>query len=79
MGKGYGCNPKYVAEKLLEKYPGKFDVVWIVSKEDSSRGEIPDWIRKVNYSSPAALWEFATAKVWVSNYHKISFTINEQI
>lgn len=73
MGKGYGCNPKYVAEKLLEKYPGKFDIVWIISKEDSSRGKIPDWIRKVNYSSPAALWEFATAKVWVSNYHKISF------
>ena len=27
MGKGYGCNPKYVAEKLLEKYPGRFEVV----------------------------------------------------
>jgi len=73
MGKGYGCNPKYVAEKLLEKYPGKFEVVWIVSKGDSTRSEIPSWIKKVNYSSSEALREFATAKVWVSNYHKISF------
>jgi len=73
MGKGYGCNPKYVAEKLLEKYPGKFEVVWIVSKGDAVRGEIPDWIRQVDYASQKALREYATAKVWVSNYHKISF------
>lgn len=73
MGKGYGCNPKYVAEKLLEKYPGRFEVVWIVSKGDIARGEIPGWIRKVDYASQDALREYATAKVWVSNYHKISF------
>jgi len=73
MGKGYGCNPKYVAEKLLEKYPGKFEVVWIVSKADAARSEIPGWIRKVDYASQEALREYATAKIWVSNYHKISF------
>ena len=73
MGKGYGCNPKYVAEKLLEKYPGQFEMVWIVSKGDAARGEIPDWIRKVDYASQEALREYATAKVWISNYHKISF------
>ncbi|MBQ9453138.1 MAG: CDP-glycerol glycerophosphotransferase family protein, partial [Desulfovibrio sp.] len=73
MGKGYGCNPKYVAEALNEKYPGKFDIVWIVSEKDKLTGEIPDWIRTVSYKSKKAIEEFATAKVWVSNYHKISF------
>ena len=73
MGKGYGCNPKYVAEKLEEKYPGKFEIVWIITKTDAIDGEIPEHIRKVTYGSPKALKEYATAKVWVSNYHKISF------
>lgn len=73
MGKGYGCNAKYVAEALLKKYPEQFEMVWIVSKGEKGRRDIPDWIRKVDYGSSAALREYATAKIWVSNYHKISF------
>lgn len=73
MGKGYGCNPKYVAEKLQEKYPGQFEVVWLVSGGADACAEIPDWIRKVDYKSKQALREYATAKIWVSNYHKVSF------
>lgn len=72
MGKGYGCNPKYVAEKLMEKYPGKFELVWLATKGNSNPKNFPDGIRIVDYSSPDAREEFATAKVWVSNYHKIS-------
>lgn len=73
MGKGYGCNPKYVAEKLAEKYPGQFEAVWLVSGANDTDTEIPDWIRKVDYKSKEALREYATAKIWISNYHKISF------
>ena len=71
MGKGFGCNPKYVALKLLEKYPGKFDIVWLATKKNSYG--FPEGIRVVNYASREAREEFATAKVWVTNYHKISF------
>lgn len=73
MGKGFGCNAKYVAQKLLEKYPGELDLVWIVSKGDMKNGDFPEGIRLVDYASPEARKEYATAKVWVSNYHKISF------
>ena len=73
MGKAYGCNTKYVAEKLLEMYPGKLDIVWLVSEEDKSINSFPEGIRPVVYSSQQAFREFATAKVWVSNYHKIYF------
>lgn len=73
MGKGYGCNPKYVAEKLMEKYPGRFELVWIASKQYAETGDLPDGVRVVNYASQEALREYATAKVWVSNYHKVSF------
>lgn len=73
MGKGFGCNPKYVAEQLIEKYPGQFDLVWITSTADMDRGDFPPEIRLAAYSSAQALREYATAKVWVSNYHKVSF------
>lgn len=73
MGKGYGCNPKYVADKLLEKYPGKFDIVWVVSQKDAATAVFPEGIRTVLYNTPDSRREYATAKVWVSNYHKISY------
>ena len=73
MGKGYGCNPKYVAEKLLEKYPGQFDIVWVLSKSDAKTAVFPEGIRTVLYNTPESRREYATAKVWVSNYHKISY------
>lgn len=71
MGKGFGCNPKYVALKLLEKYPDKFDIVWLATKNNMN--DFPKGIRVVDYADAEAKREFATAKVWVSNYHKISF------
>lgn len=73
MGKGYGCNPKYVAEKLLEKYPGQFDIVWVLSKKDAKTAIFPEGIRTAFYNTPESRREYATAKVWVSNYHKISY------
>ena len=72
MGKGYGCNPKYVVDKLLEKYPGKLDIVWIISKEEK-RENFPEGVRLVPYGSKEAKREYATAKVWLSNYHKVSY------
>ena len=73
MGKGFGCNPKYVAEKLMEKYPGQFDLVWVISKKDAKTAVFPEGIRTVPYNTPESRREYATAKVWVSNYHKISY------
>lgn len=73
MGKGYGCNSKYVAEKLLEMYPNKFDIVWVVSDKDKEISEFPVGIRTVKYGSVQAIYEYLTAKIWLSNYHKISY------
>ena len=72
MGKGYGCNPKYVVDKLLEKYPGKLDIVWIISQEEKKEN-FPENVRLVPYGSKEAKREYASAKVWLSNYHKVSY------
>lgn len=62
-GRGFGCNPKYIALELLERNAG-YNLVWLVDKEEEP---MPKGIRKVLYSSVRALYEVATAKVIVTN------------
>lgn len=63
LGKGYGENPKYIADEIIrEGLPYK--LVWLVNdmKED-----MPKQIYKVKYGSVKALYEMATARVWIDN------------
>ena len=62
-GKGYSCNPKYIAEEILRR-DLTFDLVWLVNDLNAT---MPDKIRKVPYDSFDALYELATAKVIVTN------------
>lgn len=64
FGRGYGCNPKYIAEALHQAYP-ETDLVWGVKPEHSSN--FPSYIRRVRFGSIQAIWEQVTAKVWVLN------------
>lgn len=63
VGKGYGCNPKYIAEELIRQNVD-CDMVWLV--KDLSI-ELPPQIRKVRYGGIKACYELATAKIWVDN------------
>ncbi len=62
-GKGYGCNPKYIAEEII-KQGIDCDMVWLVNNLEE---EIPHQIRKVKIGSIKAFWELATAKIWIDN------------
>ena len=63
MGKGYGCNPKYIAQEILrQNLP--YDLVWLVNDLNEP---MPAKIRKVLYSSADSVYELATAKIIVSN------------
>lgn len=62
-GKGFGCNPKYIALELLrQRLP--YDLVWLVGAVEEP---FPKGIRKVRYFSIRALYEVATARVIVTN------------
>ena len=62
-GRGYGCNPKYLAEEILrQKLP--YDLVWLVN---DMTAPMPAKIRKVKYGGVNSMYELATAKVIVSN------------
>lgn len=72
MGKSYGCNPKYVTEELLRRNCN-LDIVWTVKNAKQHEGEMPKGVRLVEYGSPEAFLAYATAKVWVGNYHLVAY------
>lgn len=62
-GRGYGCDPKYIAEELLKRKE-PLDLVWLTKDVEC---ELPDGIRPVRYGSIRAMYELATAKIWIDN------------
>jgi len=66
-GKGYGDNPKYIAEEIIRR---KLDyaLVWAVRPEH--RNNFPHAIKTVPYKSIRAVYEEVTAKIWVDNCRK---------
>jgi len=73
-GKGYGCNPKYIAQEIIrQKLP--YEIVWLVKdpqNEDIVRDFPPD-IKLVKYNTKQAMQELATAKIWIDNQRKNYF------
>ncbi len=67
VGKGYGCNPKYIAEEIIRQKKD-WDLVWLTDFPEAS---FPKEIRIVKYKSVKAVYELATAKVWVDNQRKL--------
>ena len=62
-GKGFGDNPKAVAQALLESGED-LDLVWLTRDPGIS---LPDGIRPCPFGTPQAAMELSTARVWVDN------------
>lgn len=62
-GKGFGCNPKYIALELIKENVD-CKMIWLV--EDMSL-EMPQEIKKVKRGSLKSFYELATAKIWIDN------------
>lgn len=60
-GKGYGDNPKYLAEELVKL---GYKIVWLVNGRNVS---IPLEIKTVPYGSFQSLYEFSTSFMWIDN------------
>lgn len=65
--KSYGCNPKYIAEYLLNNYFGEYDIVWVIDAGLPIPSEIPEGIRIVRYFSKEYLYELHTAHFVICN------------
>lgn len=70
-GRGYGCNCKYITDELIKKdFSNKLKLVWLT---DGACNDVPSCIKKVPYNSFKAMFELATAKVWIDNLRKQPF------
>jgi CDP-glycerol glycerophosphotransferase len=66
-GKGYGDNPKYIAEEIIRRNLD-FKLVWAVSPKCS--GKFPKNVKTVPYKSIQAIYEEVTSKLWIDNCRK---------
>lgn len=69
VGKGYGCNPKYIAEEILRRNLN-YDLVWMTK---DTMLKFPSKIRIVKWETICAIYELATAKVWIDNQRKLPY------
>ena len=63
-GAGYGCNPKYITQALLQRAKLPLDIIWLTRQHDES---IPASVRQLRYGSVDAAQALSTAQVWVDN------------
>ena len=66
LGRGYGDNPKAIAEEIIRKQLD-WDLVWLTNKKEN----MPKQIRQVTYGTIEAMRELSTAKVWVFNCRNV--------
>lgn len=62
-GGGYRCNLKYIAEEIIRQQLS-YDMVWLVNSFDIV---VPTSIHKVKYNRIRAVYELATAHVFINN------------
>ena len=76
-GKGYGENPKYIAEEFLRR-DDRYKLVWLVR---DAGAQLPEGIRPVRWGSVRSYYDFATAKAWVLNTrnHKLTEKRKDQV
>ncbi|MBS4179145.1 CDP-glycerol glycerophosphotransferase family protein [Lederbergia citrea] len=66
-GSQYGCNPKYIAEYMIQNMPkNHFDIVWAFN--DLKKYENIPYIRKVKTMSIKYFYELSTSKIVITNF-----------
>jgi CDP-glycerol glycerophosphotransferase len=66
-GKGYGDNPKYIVKEILRRKLN-YTIVWSARKEYLH--SFPLLVKTVKYNSLRAIYEAATAGIWIDNCRK---------
>jgi len=74
--KGYGGNPKYIAEELIRS--GKdYKLVWMVDDKEKYH-DFPCQIKVVNLYSKEFYHEIATSHIWIDNVRKPQYMIKRK-
>lgn len=67
-GDGYNCNPKYISEKLRNKYGDKVEIIWAFNNPEKFQKELPSNIKVCKYRSIKHLIYRLTSKIYVCNF-----------
>lgn len=72
-GRSYGDNPRYISERLHERYP-QAEIVWAFRGNviHEMKSKVPNYVRCISMSARSYFSELATARVWVDNFTKDS-------
>lgn len=67
LGKGYGCNPKYICEFLRNSHPGDFKLHWVYDPTCFSKENIPHGVLPVSLYSLRFIYDILTCGFLISN------------
>lgn len=65
-GRQYGCNPKYIFEKLIDS-PNKIEYIWVLNDPDKLPSRYRDKVTTVKFLSLDHILALLTSKVIISN------------
>lgn len=77
-GKQYACNPMYICEYLMEKYPNRFDLVWAFRIPENFKYLEKKGIRVIGYNTKEHIKEMADAAVIITNVDTFRYVKNRQ-
>jgi CDP-glycerol glycerophosphotransferase len=66
MGRGFGENPKYIAEEIARRGL-KVRMIWLLSDMSA---ELPPYLEKIEYGTPRAKYEIHTAGFLIDNVRR---------
>ena len=75
-GRGYGCNPKAIAEEMHRLRPD-YELVWICNSQ-KARESLPSYVTPVDYLSKEFFMNLATAGTWVFNLTLQDYVIKRE-
>lgn len=67
LGKGYGCNPKYICEYLRNSHSGEFTLHWVYDPTCFSKDDLPEGVLPVSLYSPRFIYDILTCGFLISN------------
>lgn len=67
-GKGYGDNPKYIAEELLRRDIAGLELIWLI--KGAPYKDIPGAIRQIKRGTLKELYYLGTSQIWIDNSRK---------
>ena len=76
-GRGFGDNPKYIANALHEMSP-KTQIFWIIDRRMTDKSNLPSYVKPIFIDSPLFYYHLGTSRGWISNFRDPFFQMRKK-